>query len=246
MRGSDLGLCGGMGTCTTSIGIIPALVFDTTWNISILQEGGQVFKFHLMKGPMTTQSLRGLANLEPYQWRGGKPDLAAFNGAFAALLSGTQHSDAEMGACTNFVNTLVHQPNPNLNVDGSYPAAVKLADYPCVSASPSDGYNIFGLCAGIRRTDGWAVVLRAAYLSGRLRSCLLTTSSLESSDGLDTMYTGRQSTRRTRLWICGSGESAEIESWNAPGATASSQTPYDCRERAVRDLPWSEFRTTVY
>jgi YVTN family beta-propeller protein len=138
----------GTGACATchvdgEMDLLSWNLGDPTGNMTTLQEGSKTFSFHPMKGPMTTQSLRGLANLEPYHWRGDKPGLAAFNGAFAALLGGAQLSTAEMAAFTNFVNTIVYQPNPNLNVDGSYPATIKLADYPNVSASPSDGYNIF-------------------------------------------------------------------------------------------------------
>jgi hypothetical protein len=52
--------------------------------------------------------------------------LAAFNGAFAQLLGGTQLSTADMSAFTNFINTIVYQPNPNLNLDGTYPATLAI------------------------------------------------------------------------------------------------------------------------
>jgi hypothetical protein len=92
---------------------------------------------------MTTQSLRGLANVEPYHWRGDKPNFAAFNGAFSALLGGPELSDTDMAAFTNYINTIVYQPNPNLMLDGSYPASITLPDDPTVSASPSEGQNDF-------------------------------------------------------------------------------------------------------
>ncbi|HLY19783.1 MAG TPA: beta-propeller fold lactonase family protein, partial [Bryobacteraceae bacterium] len=116
---------------------------DPTGNMTYLLEGSKTYAFHPMKGPMTTQTLRGLANVEPYHWRGDKPDLAAFNGAFAALMGGSQISAADMGAFTNFINTIVFQPNPNLNLDGSYPAAVQLPDMPKVHASPATGETDF-------------------------------------------------------------------------------------------------------
>jgi YVTN family beta-propeller protein len=116
---------------------------DPTGSMTTLQQGSQTFSFHPMKGPMTTQALRGLANVEPYHWRGDKPNLAAFNGAFAALMGGSQLSDSEMAAFTNFVNTIVYQPNPNLNLDDSFPATVALPDKPGTSASPSSGQTLF-------------------------------------------------------------------------------------------------------
>src|SRR5580658_350898 len=103
----------------------------------------QPFAFHPMKGPMTTQSLRGLLDAEPYHWRGDKPNFAAFNGAFAALMGGTQLSDADMAAFTNFINTVTYMPNPNQNLDRSLPTAVPLPDVPGVSANAVTGQNLF-------------------------------------------------------------------------------------------------------
>ncbi len=108
-----------------------------------LWENNQEFSFHPMKGPMTTQSLRGLADMQPYHWRGDKPDFAAFNGAFAALMGGSQLSSADMTAFTNFINTIVYQPNPNLEVNNTYPASIALVDMPGVTASPLTGQNDF-------------------------------------------------------------------------------------------------------
>src|SRR5690606_8288532 len=41
--------------------------------------------FHPMKGPMTTQTLRGLDGTGVLHWRGDRADFAAFNPAFDAL-----------------------------------------------------------------------------------------------------------------------------------------------------------------
>ena len=40
--------------------------------------------FDPMKGPMTTQTLRGLKNIEPFHWRGDRQNFQAFNHAFVA------------------------------------------------------------------------------------------------------------------------------------------------------------------
>jgi len=112
-------------------------------NMTILQQGGQTIQFHPMKGPMTTQTLRGLVNLEPYHWRGDQPDFAAFNGAFAALLGGQPLSNADMAAFTNFINTIAYQPNPNQNLDGTFPNSIPLPDRPGVSANPNTGQSVF-------------------------------------------------------------------------------------------------------
>jgi YVTN family beta-propeller protein len=116
---------------------------DPTGDMTSLQQGTETFTFHPMKGPMTTQTLRGLVNTEPYHWRGDKPNFAAFNGAFAALLGGSQLSDPDMAAFSNFINTVAYMPNPNQNLDRSLPKSVPLPDVPGVSASPAVGENLF-------------------------------------------------------------------------------------------------------
>ena len=92
------------------------------------------FSMHPMKGPMTTQTLRGFlivdlvpsifpqASMLPLHWRGDRADFTAFNPAFASLLGGAQISAADMNAFRDFVNTIVIQPNPNQNLDRTMPA----------------------------------------------------------------------------------------------------------------------------
>jgi hypothetical protein len=138
----------GTGACASCH--IDAEMDLLAWNLgnpdgvmTYLQQGDTDYAFHPMKGPMTTQSLRGLDNLQPYHWRGDKPDFAAFNGAFAQLLGGSQLSDGDMAAFTNFINTIVYQPNPFQNLDRTLPASVPLPDVPGVSSDPITGQNIF-------------------------------------------------------------------------------------------------------
>jgi DNA-binding beta-propeller fold protein YncE len=93
--------------------------------------------FHPMKGPMTTQSLRGMANHGPMHWRGDRtggndapsaqPDsgtfderaaFAKFNGAFPDLLGRhTTLSQADMKAFSDFILQLTYPPNPNRRID---------------------------------------------------------------------------------------------------------------------------------
>lgn len=89
--------------------------------------------FHPMKGPMTTQSLRGMANHGPMHWRGdrtaghsgGDPmDEAGafreFNVAFAGLLGRAGPlQTAEMDAFTSFILDVSYPPNPNRPLDNS-------------------------------------------------------------------------------------------------------------------------------
>jgi len=73
---------------------------------------------------MTTQTLRGLLNLSPYHWRGDKPDFNAFNAAFNELMGGPQLLTSDMTAFTNFINTVVFQPNPFQNLDRTLPTSL--------------------------------------------------------------------------------------------------------------------------
>jgi DNA-binding beta-propeller fold protein YncE len=116
---------------------------DPAGSMTSLQQGNLTFHYHPMKGPMTTQTLRGLVNTEPYHWRGDKPSFLFFNGAFSALLGGSQLSEADMAAFTNFINTVAYMPNPNQNLDRTLPNSVALPDLPGRSANPNTGLNLF-------------------------------------------------------------------------------------------------------
>ncbi|MEA2563621.1 MAG: hypothetical protein QOH06_5125 [Acidobacteriota bacterium] len=93
--------------------------------------------FHPMKGPMSTQSLRGMASHGPMHWRGDRtggndaaneqPDSGAFderaafdkfNGAFPDLLGRhTTIPQADMDAFTDFILRITYPPNPNRRLD---------------------------------------------------------------------------------------------------------------------------------
>jgi YVTN family beta-propeller protein len=78
--------------------------------------------FHPMKGPMTTQSLRGIIGNEPLHWRGDRGSLGDFNPAFMSLLGGPRElTAAEMTAFTAFIQTLTYPPNPRQNLDRTFP-----------------------------------------------------------------------------------------------------------------------------
>ena len=80
--------------------------------------------FDPMKGPMMTQSLRGMGGTEPFHWRGDRANLAAFNGAFVTLMGrATTLPDSEMSAFSDFVMPLVYPPNPFENLDRTQPDA---------------------------------------------------------------------------------------------------------------------------
>jgi DNA-binding beta-propeller fold protein YncE len=115
--------------------------------------------FHPMKGPMTTQSLRGMANHGPMHWRGDRtagndepsaqPDSGAFDehadfekfqAGFIDLLgrSGPIPDDA-MSAFADFILQLRYPPNPIRNLDNS------------LTADQQAGRDLF---TGPRKIDG--------------------------------------------------------------------------------------------
>ena len=85
--------------------------------------------FHPMKGPMTTQTLRGMSNHGPMHWRGDRigsnvSDEAGafgqFNAAFPGLLGReTELTPAQMQAYTDFILQVTPPPNPIRNLDDS-------------------------------------------------------------------------------------------------------------------------------
>ncbi len=113
-----------------ALGLTPATIFQSS-----------------MKGPMTTQSLRGMANHGAMHWRGDRngglaadgsvlpsaqPDTGsfdeqaafrAFNVAFPGLLgNGAQLSAEDMQSFTDFILQVTYPPNPVRNLDNSLTA----------------------------------------------------------------------------------------------------------------------------
>ncbi len=93
--------------------------------------------FHPMKGPMTTQSLRGLGGTEPLHWRGDRADLATFNDAFVTLLGrSAPFSPGDFQLLQDFLFALRYPPNPNRRLDDSLPN-------PATGPSPFRGRSLF-------------------------------------------------------------------------------------------------------
>ncbi|SET60412.1 6-phosphogluconolactonase, cycloisomerase 2 family [Stigmatella erecta] len=100
---------------------------------------GQNTDFHPLKGPLATQSLRGMANHGPMHWRGDRtgaytapsvqPNQGAFdeaeafrqfNPAFVDLLGrSAQLTPAQMQQFSNFILQVTYPPNPVRNLDNS-------------------------------------------------------------------------------------------------------------------------------
>ncbi len=82
--------------------------------------------FHPIKGPMITQSLRGLADMGPQHWRGDRQGDAvqafnAFNVAFPGLVGRDEgeFSAADMQKFTDFALEIRYPPNPLRQLDNS-------------------------------------------------------------------------------------------------------------------------------
>jgi YVTN family beta-propeller protein len=97
---------------------------------------GTTHNLHPMKGPMATQTLKGLKGTEPLHWRGDKATFNDFNGAFSALMGGSTLASADMQAFTDFIQTVRLSPNPNRNLDDTLPTSL-------AGGNPQAGQNTF-------------------------------------------------------------------------------------------------------
>src|SRR5262245_39213188 len=126
--------------------------------------------FDPMKGPMTTQTLRGLKNVDPFHWRGDRQNFQAFNQGFVSLMgmrgtcSGSGAvcdgnngcpagqfcqgiSASDMDAYAAFIMTVNFPPNPFRNLDNTLPTAIQVPAQTgggvLVNGNPVNGNNIF-------------------------------------------------------------------------------------------------------
>ena len=105
--------------------------------VALLGNGSATSTLHPMKGPMTTQSLRGIIGTEPLHWRGDRTTFHAFNPAFTSLLGTAQVlSPQDLQDFQAFVASLTYPANPLQNLDRTLPN-------PSSGASPSRGEQIF-------------------------------------------------------------------------------------------------------
>jgi YVTN family beta-propeller protein len=133
--------------------------------VSFAPLGPSTSGFDPMKGPMTTQTLRGLENLEPFHWRGDRMEFQSFNPAFVGLMgmegaceiSGAPCAGgddcpagqeclglslADMDAFTDFIMTVRFPPNPFRTLDNSLPTSIP---HPLLggSGNPTNGQTAF-------------------------------------------------------------------------------------------------------
>lgn len=92
-------------------------------NLSIHDTTPRSRVMHPMKGPMTTQTLRGMQGAAPFHWRGDKARLQDFNPTFANLMGGSQVVAEDMDKLVAYLETLRHHPNPNRNLDRTLPTS---------------------------------------------------------------------------------------------------------------------------
>jgi len=76
--------------------------------------------WHPMKGPMSSQTLLGLAGNEPFHWRGDRAYIANF-AHLARTLQGMERdlTETELKHLDDYLTAIAMTPNPNRNIDGS-------------------------------------------------------------------------------------------------------------------------------
>ncbi|GAA5143702.1 hypothetical protein GCM10023213_32160 [Prosthecobacter algae] len=92
-------------------------------NLSVHDNTPRPRVMHPMKGPMTTQTLRGMQDGAPFHWRGDRATIAAFNPTFDLLMGGQQIDEEDMADLTSYLLSIVNHPNPNRNNDRSLPTS---------------------------------------------------------------------------------------------------------------------------
>src|SRR5262249_30131409 len=132
---------------------------------------GNLNDFHPMKGPMTTQTLRGMLGSGAMHWRGdranppGTPASAFdevnsfnnFNVAFPGLLGrDSQLPAADMQKFTNFALQITLPPNPNRALDDS------------LTPAQSHGATLF---LGPRKMDGVDLTIGGVPLGFTCEGC---------------------------------------------------------------------------
>jgi DNA-binding beta-propeller fold protein YncE len=92
-------------------------------NLSIHDTTPRPRVLHPMKGPMITQTLRGMQTGAPFHWRGDRATIADFNPTFPNLLGGEAIDAGDMENMTAYLMTLRNHPNPNRNLDRTLPGS---------------------------------------------------------------------------------------------------------------------------
>ena len=91
---------------------------------------------HPMKGPMMTQTLRGIGGQAPFHWRGDRADLRDFNATFDLLLGGNRLSTADFDDLAAYIESLRLPANPHRRLDRGMPTSLE-------GGSPSAGLSLY-------------------------------------------------------------------------------------------------------
>lgn len=126
-------------------------------------------QFHPLKGPMVTQSFRGMDNHGPMHWRGDRSGALSgsffndedaafkqFNPAFVGLLGRTsQLSAAQIQAFTDFTLQLVYPPNPIRNLDNSDSSEEAIGRALFMADASDQGVKTCNDCHTLNESDGF-------------------------------------------------------------------------------------------
>ncbi len=139
------------GAVTTSA--IPINLGAFSFAVLNINGSGRVKDFHPLKGPFTTQTLRGLKNSGAMHWRGDRSVGAMGSSAFDSTMSFNNFapafqdlvgspkrpSPAQMQAFTDFQLQVLPPPNPVRNLDNSLTLSQQRGADFYSGARPSDG-----------------------------------------------------------------------------------------------------------
>lgn len=87
-----------------------------------MHRNGTAQAVHPMKGPLVTQTLRGLAGEKLFHWRADRPGLESFNRTFEHLMGGEQLTDDDLAVFVDYLQSIHFGPNPHRNRDDSLTA----------------------------------------------------------------------------------------------------------------------------
>ena len=144
----------------------------TNTNAYVANSPKTTFRFHPMKGPMTTQTLRGMARNGPTHWRGDRngstrqtvrggvetfeeASFKEFNPAFVGLVGRqTPLSDADMQAFTDFAMALKMPPSPVRALDNSLNATEQAGRDIYFNVNNITGLGSCNHCHALNPTSG--------------------------------------------------------------------------------------------
>lgn len=113
-----------------------AMVNVTGFNNSIHDTTAYSRALHPMKGPMVTQTLRGLSGSQILHWRGDRPTIQSFNVTYRDLMAGSLLPTPDIDALAAYLLSLRHHPNPFRGLNRALPASIN-------GGNPTNGHAMF-------------------------------------------------------------------------------------------------------